>query len=538
MELAYSNTNIKGNKKPKARVITITSGKGGVGKSSTSTNLALALTALNKKVCVFDADASLANINILLGLQPKYTLQHLLNGEKTLKDIIIDGPRGLKIVPGATGVAEYTHLTAEQKDVLLLALDQLQQEFDYLIIDTAAGISNDVLDFVKAAQFSIVIITPEPTSLTDSFSLLKVLKRANYSRRSYILVNMAMNYDNSQLIYKRFEKAVKKYIDVAIAYLGYIQVDETMISSVSLQCPAVLLNPESKASVCFKQLAQELEEKMEGQAIDSFSDFWRQQEIADKALEPTPNSHPSPDFSLKKTQTYTPSVMTKPAIMDFEQASSFCLQQLAEGTLSNQQQAEFIGAINAFSPAVAKPGSLDTDSSSVRAFYNDLEKKGFPQEEIRDVVSTLEQIYAEKYNQGIHSFESNVLKLFARFSGSEDELRYVHSQLTDCYQRQFDQPLYNVIDEIKSLAQSKRLEQAFFDEVLSELLSGYQQNFSTHYKTKADEELLQTKQELARLKQQYQQQQERLQQATNAEKDLIAVFDKIQSLLPFNKKGI
>ncbi|MBQ0724198.1 MAG: AAA family ATPase, partial [Cycloclasticus sp.] len=203
MELAYSNTNIKGNKSPKARVITITSGKGGVGKSSTSTNLALALTALNKKVCVFDADASLANINILLGLQPKYTLQHLLNGEKTLKDIIIDGPRGLKIVPGATGVAEYTHLTAEQKDVLLLALDQLQQEFDYLIIDTAAGISDDVLDFVKAAQFSIVIITPEPTSLTDSFSLLKVLKRADYSRTSYILVNMAMNYDNSQLIYKR-----------------------------------------------------------------------------------------------------------------------------------------------------------------------------------------------------------------------------------------------------------------------------------------------------------------------------------------------
>lgn len=538
MELAYSNTNIKGNKNPKARVITITSGKGGVGKSSTSTNLSLALTALNKKVCVFDADASLANINILLGLQPKYTLQHLLNGEKKLKDIIIDGPRGLKIVPGATGVSEYTHLTPEQKEILLLALDQLQQEFDYLIIDTAAGISDDVLDFVKAAQFSIVIITPEPTSLTDSFSLLKVLKRADYSRTSYILVNMAMNYDNSQLIYKRFEKAVKKYIDVAIAYLGYIQVDETMISSVSLQCPAVLLNPESKASVCFKQLAQELEEKMEGKTIDSFSDFWRQQGVEDKVLEPTPENNLSPDFSIKKTQAYTPPAMSKPAVMSFEQASGFCLQQLKKGDLSDEQKAIFIGAINDISPAVAKSGRLDTDSSSIRSFYSYLEKKGFPQEEIREVVSTLEQIYAEKYNQGIHSFESSVLKLFARFSGSEDELRYVHSQLTDCYQRQFDQPLYNVIDEIKSLAQSQRLEQVFFDGALSELLSSYQRNFSTHYKTKADEELQLTKQELARLKQQYQQQQDLLQQTTNREKDLIAVFDKIQSLLPLDKKGI
>ena len=187
---------------------------------------------------------------------------------------------------------------------------------------------------------------------------------------------------------------------------------------------------------------------------------------------------------------------------------------------------------------MAKSGRLDTDSSSIRSFYSYLEKKGFPQEEIREVVSTLEQIYAEKYNQGIHSFESSVLKLFARFSGSEDELRYVHSQLTDCYQRQFDQPLYNVIDEIKSLAQSQRLEQVFFDGALSELLSSYQRNFSTHYKTKADEELQLTKQELARLKQQYQQQQDLLQQTTNREKDLIAVFDKIQSLLPLDKKGI
>lgn len=157
MELAYSNIGIKGLHKPKAKVITITSGKGGVGKSSTATNLALALMALNKKVCVFDADASLANINILLGIQPEFTLQHLLKGEKSLKEIIIDGPRGLKVVPGATGISEYTRLSQDQKAILLAALDKLQSEFDYLIIDTTAGIGDDVLDFIRASQFSIII---------------------------------------------------------------------------------------------------------------------------------------------------------------------------------------------------------------------------------------------------------------------------------------------------------------------------------------------------------------------------------------------
>ena len=210
MELAYNNSN--SDSMNNAKVITVTSGKGGVGKSSTSTNLALSLSALGNKVCIFDADASLANINILLGIQPKFTLQHLLNGEKTLSDITIKGPRGLNIIPGASGVAEYAHLSGKQKSILLSALDRLQQQYDYLIIDTAAGIGDDVLDFVKASQFSIIIITPEPTSLTDSFSLLKVLKRADYQQNSHILVNMAMDYRSSQSIYKRFEAAVKNIL--------------------------------------------------------------------------------------------------------------------------------------------------------------------------------------------------------------------------------------------------------------------------------------------------------------------------------------
>ncbi|MEO1889035.1 MAG: MinD/ParA family protein [Cycloclasticus sp.] len=401
MELAYSNTSNSDTKRPKAKVITITSGKGGVGKSSTATNLALSLSALNNKVCVFDADASLANINILLGIQPKYTLQHLLKGEKTLKEIMIDGPRGLKVVPGATGIAEYAHLSGEQKTILLAALDKLQQFFDYLIIDTAAGIGDDVLDFIKASQFAIIIITPEPTSLTDSFSLLKVLKRSNYNRTSYVLVNMAMNYENSQSIYKRFESAVKKYIHVDIAYLGYIQVDETMISSVSLQCPAVLLSPESIASECFKKLAIGLEKHIESTPVDSFSDFWRQQ---DNVQESVPSETPTTAFI---SDTKAPIKMTPPAPapLNFKQAADFCLKALSEDSLDAEEVKNFFDSVNAHQPKKEKSvePTHKIKPSSVRDFYHYLEKNAFPKDELREVVSTLEHVYFDKYGESLSS---------------------------------------------------------------------------------------------------------------------------------------
>lgn len=536
MELAYSNTNIYSMNKPKAKVITITSGKGGVGKSSTATNLALSLAALNKKVCVFDADASLANINILLGIQPSYTLQHLLKGEKELKDIIIDGPRGLKIVPGATGIAEYSHLSNEQKTILLTALDKLQEDFDYLIIDTAAGIGDDVLDFIKASQFSIIIITPEPTSLTDSFSLLKVLKRSSYNRTSYILVNMALDVDNSQAIYKRFESAVKKYIDVDIAYLGYVQVDETMISSVSLQCPAVLLTPDSAASHCFKTLAAELNEKIEDSPVDSFSDFWRQQGSITKAATETPSEAPNNVFinEDKNPEPPTPRTPT-PAPLEFEQAVAFCIKRLSSGELTEEDSTAFFDAIAPFQPLpekdITEPAPAPA-SSSVREFYKYLEHHSFPKKDIREVVSTLEQVYFEKHGESLNSLDSTTLKLFSQFSGSEEDLRYVNEQLSDNYQRLFNKPLYDVIEKTQELSSSNDFQQHEFDALLSELLSTYQQRFSTHFKTEVDAHLEKASEEISTLKKQLCDINNELNSTTSLLTDKMLLIEKIQELLP------
>ncbi len=536
MELAYSNTSINKMNKPKAKVITISSGKGGVGKSSTATNLALSLAALNKKVCVFDADASLANINILLGIQPKFTLQHLLKGEKSLKDIIIDGPRGLKIVPGATGISEYAHLSEQQKTILLAALDKLQQEFDYLIIDTAAGIADDVLDFIKASQFSIIIITPEPTSLTDSFSLLKVLKKSNYNRTSYILVNMAMDFDNSRSIYKRFESAVKKYIEVDISYLGYIQVDEAMISSVSLQCPTVLLSPDSKATACFKKLALGLDEETNDSPIDSFSDFWRQQGGSNKAHIETPSDSSKNTFILESKKTEQPIQAHAPAL-DFEQAAAFCIKELSSGDLSEQQSDNFCDAIKQFkTPQEDKEPVLSNElsSSSVRDFYNYLEQNSFPKDDIREVVTTLEQVYFEKYGQSLSSLDSNTLKLFSQFNGSEEDLLFVKQRLSDCFQRQFDKPLYDVIEHIQGLAASDEFDRSSFDKVLKQLLASYQQRFTDSYQTKADADLELAKKDITALQEKLNALEIELGKTNNTLVEKDSLLKKIQQLLPLS----
>jgi len=174
-----------------------------------SVNLAIALATRGNKVCLFDADTGLANVNILLGLQPEYTLQHLLSGEKNIRDILKAGPRGLQIVPAASGIAEYSDLSDKQRRILTANLKALEKHFDYLIIDTAAGIDKTVQEFVRAAHCSIAVVSQEPTSLTDAFALLRVIKSKGDPGPVYAMINRVSSYEESADIYKRFATAVR-----------------------------------------------------------------------------------------------------------------------------------------------------------------------------------------------------------------------------------------------------------------------------------------------------------------------------------------
>ncbi len=262
-----------------ALTVAISSGKGGVGKTNITTNLGIALAKAGKKVCVFDADTSLANINILLGQTPEYTLEHFLREQMPIQNVIIEGPSGLKIVPSATGITDFVLLNKEQQSRLLNALEQLEQEFDYILIDTAAGIGDSVIRFIQSAQYSVVVISPEPTSLTDAFSLIKVLKKRDHKQPVYILVNMANNYAHSMEVFKRFAHAVNKYIEIKVRYLGYLPTDSALRNAVAKQNPVFVSAPESPAARCIGLLANILLKHFSksNAPVRKISQFWKAQ---------------------------------------------------------------------------------------------------------------------------------------------------------------------------------------------------------------------------------------------------------------------
>ena len=172
------------------RVIAITSGKGGVGKTHISANLAYIFSKMKQKTLVFDADTGLANIDVVLGLTPTYNLEHVLKGEKTLEDVFVQGPGDITILPAASGIQEMANLSTDHKRVLLQELETIDDVFDYMLIDTGAGIANNVMYFNMAAQEIIVVVTPEPTSLTDAYAMIKILYQTHREKRIMVLVNM------------------------------------------------------------------------------------------------------------------------------------------------------------------------------------------------------------------------------------------------------------------------------------------------------------------------------------------------------------
>jgi len=242
------------------RVIAISSGKGGVGKSSVVVNLALALDRLGKRVLIMDADLGLANIDILLGLTPKFNISHVLDGSKRIEDVLVQGPGKVRVMPASSGVQELTKLTDEQKLIFLEMLDGLETEIDILLIDTGAGISDTVVYFNLAAQEKIVLVTPEPTSLTDAYALIKVLYTRHEERHFRILTNAVKDEADGKLIFAKISKVADHFLDgLSLDYLGAIPYDGSMSKSVIQQKPLLELFPRAPAAKAFVTLANKLQ---------------------------------------------------------------------------------------------------------------------------------------------------------------------------------------------------------------------------------------------------------------------------------------
>jgi flagellar biosynthesis protein FlhG len=258
------------------RVISVTSGKGGVGKSNVVSNLAIALSAQGKKVLLIDADLGLGNLDVLLGLSPVYNLNHVLNGEKSIIDILMDGPAGIKIIPAGSGVQELTSLGQHEKLKLLDELDMLEEQFDIMIVDTEAGISENVTYFTVAAQEIFVVVTPEPTSITDAYALIKLLATRYSEHHFKVLVNMAKDSEDALEVFRKLANVAGRFLDISLDYLGCVVKDEKVVEAVKRQKAVTELFPDSEASQCFNTIAKRvIENKRQNRVKGNIQFFFR-----------------------------------------------------------------------------------------------------------------------------------------------------------------------------------------------------------------------------------------------------------------------
>jgi flagellar biosynthesis protein FlhG len=241
------------------QVIAVTGGKGGVGKSNLSVNLSIALAELRRRVVLLDADLGLANVDVLLGLKADKNLADVLSGEYSLKEIMVTGPAGIKIVPASSGVQQMASLSRQQHAGLIHAFSELSHQLDVLIVDTAAGISDSVVSFVCASQEIIVVVCDEPSSITDAYALIKLLNTQYGQVRFRVIANMTRSTQEGISLFNKLNTVCERFLDVTLQYIGNVPFDEQVRKAVQKQQPVLTFAPQSKAAVAIRKIAAQVD---------------------------------------------------------------------------------------------------------------------------------------------------------------------------------------------------------------------------------------------------------------------------------------
>jgi flagellar biosynthesis protein FlhG len=259
------------------RVISFTSGKGGVGKTHTVVNTAISLAEQGASVLVLDADLGLANVDVIAGITPRGTLHDVLKGRCALDDILIEGPGGIIVIPAASGIEEIHALSSTEKMVLMSEVERIAHHYDYLLIDTPAGIGSDVMYFNSAAGEVVCVITGEPTSLTDSYALMKVLSSSYGERSFWVVVNDVASETDAQIAYNSLSSAVQKFLHVETRLLGWVQSDDVVRECVMQRKPVSYLHPSSRVALGIAQVARQLMTHTPSQRIKGGMQFFFRQ---------------------------------------------------------------------------------------------------------------------------------------------------------------------------------------------------------------------------------------------------------------------
>jgi len=266
---ASKNTSVKPIARPanRARVITVTSGKGGVGKTNLSVNMALAFARLGKKVIVMDADLGLANVNVMLNMIPKYNLYHVIKKQKTIREILVETEYGISIVAGASGFSQIANLGEDDRKDFIAELDTLSNA-DIIIIDTSAGVSSNVLDFIAAADDAVIITTPEPTAITDAYGIIKIIA-TEYDSLNVglkLVVNRAKGAAQAKNVADRMINITGQFLNLKVDYLGFIYDDVSVPHAVLRQKPFMVVDPKCKASICVQHIVERMDRNRPGES--------------------------------------------------------------------------------------------------------------------------------------------------------------------------------------------------------------------------------------------------------------------------------
>ncbi|MDD3608899.1 MAG: MinD/ParA family protein [Halothiobacillaceae bacterium] len=256
------------------QVIAVTSGKGGVGKTNVSVNLAMALARMGRKVLLMDADLGLGNVDVQLGLSPKYNLSHVIDGSRSLEEVIVEGPLGVYVIPAASGVKKMAELTPGENAGLIHAFGHLSLAIDTMIVDTAAGIAESVVSFARAAREVVVVVCDEPASITDAYAMIKVLSREYGVQRFHVIANMTHHPQEGRKLYGKLLAVTDRFLDVTLGFLGAVPYDEYLRKAIQRQQPVVVAYGGSRSAQAFSEMATRVAKWPRPRTVEGHLEFF------------------------------------------------------------------------------------------------------------------------------------------------------------------------------------------------------------------------------------------------------------------------
>ncbi|AMK74962.1 MULTISPECIES: MinD/ParA family ATP-binding protein [Methylomonas] len=458
----------------KPHIIVFAGAKNGVGKTSVVANVAAAMALRGKRVCVFDVDTGLSNISALLGLRPAYRLEQALSGEKTIAEVLLKTGEDVGVV-SAANLMGGAPVSAEQVLRLTAALTELEAQFDYFLIDTAATHTDAVLRFIELAQSTFLVVSGDPAALTDAFALLKALNARLYSGSLRVVVNQAVDYPAATDTYRRFAAVAEKCLKLKVEYGGFVIRDENLPKAVALQMSVVDLAANSPASRCLFALADNIIKHIGSETAGSgLLEYWQ------TLLTAEPSGHAVADAAASEPMAVNSSVATDKTDFSVSELSRRLLSAMKNQLLDQPELERFTGE---FVEAYCEQfGRFPTAFKPL--FYRWLETENYAEPRLIELVATLEALHAMRYQRPMFSLEENAARLVAQLQGQREQHKDLVEQLCAAYRQAFHAEVFDAEQVLLERMQAEDFTEQHFEELLQKLREGFQARFKRPYQSR------------------------------------------------------